>query len=191
MIKAREQDRPVVVQILTEAFNDNKSVNYIIPQDAKRQKRIRLLMEYAFDVCMLSGEVFLTEEGNGCALVLFPDQKKASLQTMGLDLKLAVKATGIRNALKAMKREAALRKLQPDGRLYYLWFIGMRRDAQGRGNGSRLLSGLKQQASNTGRILCLETSALKNVPWYQKNGLEIYNEIDLGYPLYFMKWEST
>lgn len=191
MVRAQEQDRPVVVQILTEAFNDNKSVNYIIPQDARRQKRITLLMEYSFDICMRSGEVFLTEDGKGCALVLFPDQKRTGLQTIRLDLKLIFKATGIRNALKAMKREAALRKLQPDGPLYYLWFIGVRREAWGRGTGSRLLAELKQQARNTSRILCLETSALKNIPWYEKNGLRKYRELDLGYLLHFMKWESV
>ncbi|WP_300596146.1 GNAT family N-acetyltransferase [Niabella sp.] len=191
MVKAQEKDRSAVVEILTEAFQDNKSVHYIIPQDAKRLQRIALLMNYSFDLCMLYGEVFLSEDGRGCALVVFPDKKKTSLQAMMLDLKLILGATGIRHAIRAMKREAALRERQPSGPLYYLWFIGVRRDAQGRGTGTGLLQELKQRARSTGRIFCLETSALQNIPWYEKNGFRIYNELDLGYPLYFMKAEAN
>jgi len=190
MIKARESDRATVIDILAGAFDDNQSVNYIVLQDVKRKKRIAQLMSYSFDVCMLYGEVFLTEDGTGCALVLFPDRKKTGLQTTGLDLKLIFRSIGIGNAIRAMKREAAIQKRQPDAPLYYLWFIGVQPEAQGRGSGSRLLNELKQRAGELERVICLETSTAQNIPWYKKQGFRIYNELDLGYRLYFLKTES-
>ena len=70
MIKAKNTDRATVVDILTASFNDNQSVNYIIKQDNKRLERIKGLMEYSFDVCILFGDIFLSDDKKGCALLI-------------------------------------------------------------------------------------------------------------------------
>ncbi|HEY5463874.1 MAG TPA: hypothetical protein VIJ95_11510 [Hanamia sp.] len=80
MIKATNKDRERVIDILAKSFNDNQSVNYIVKQDQKRNQRIRKLMAYSFDVCYLYGEVYLTHDKSGCALILFPDKKKNNLK---------------------------------------------------------------------------------------------------------------
>ena len=76
MIKAGKGDKEVVITILSEAFDGNKSVNYIIPQDNRRKQRLRHLKAYAFDVCRAYGKVYLRDDKKGCALLLFPAQKK-------------------------------------------------------------------------------------------------------------------
>ena len=48
MVKAIYSDKPLVVDILSKSFNDNKSINYIVKQDGKREERLRKLMEYSF-----------------------------------------------------------------------------------------------------------------------------------------------
>ena len=58
---------------------------------------------------------------------------------------------------------------------------------QGAGIGSALLRDIIQEAESQRRILCLETSAPENVPWYQKFGFTAYNELDLGYTLHFLR----
>ncbi len=40
------------------------------------------------------------------------------------------------------------------------------------------------------RPIYLATSTMKNLPWYKKSGFEVYNELDLGYNLFFLKRES-
>ena len=37
------------------------------------------------------------------------------------------------------------------------------------------------------RAICLETSTLRNLSWYQRLGFEIYHELDIGYNLFFLK----
>src|SRR5947208_16180128 len=125
MIKAVASDKAMVVAILVNSFNDNKSVNHIIPQDGKRAKRMRLMMEYAFDVCCLFGEVWLTEDKSGCALLVKPDLKRTTLRSVLLDIKFAIQSIGLTNVKKAMQREAAINKVHPAGPLNYLWFIGV------------------------------------------------------------------
>ena len=70
MIRADIEDKNRIVEILSKAFDDNKSVNYIIQQDAKRKQRIRNLMEYSFDICNLFGDVFVSDDRKACALVV-------------------------------------------------------------------------------------------------------------------------
>jgi ribosomal protein S18 acetylase RimI-like enzyme len=187
VIRAKHSDKQLVVDILANSFADNKSVNYIIKQDKKEQQRVRSLMSYSFEVCMLYGDVFLSDDRTGCALIILPDKKKSNLKTTLLDLRLVFSATGLGNVNKAMSRESRIKAEHPKNLLYYLWFIGVDEAQQGKGVGSKLLQEIIQQGQSLQRTICLETSTLKNLPWYQKHGFEIYKEMDFGYPLYFLK----
>ncbi len=190
MIRGNLSDKGLVVNILATSFDDNKSVNYIIKQDGKRRERIRRLMEYSFDVCYLFGKVFLSDDKKGCALIVLPDKKKKTLKSVLLDLKLILSCTGLFNAKKAMIREAKIKKLQTKEQMYYLWFIGVLSDQQGTGTGTRLLKEIISESVSDKRTICLETSTLKNLPWYQKFRFIIYNELDLGYKLFFLKRDA-
>jgi len=94
MINAAYSDRSNVVDILANSFDDNKSVNYIIPKDKKRKQRIKWVMEYSFDVCYLSGKVLVSDDKKGCALIILPDKKKTNFRSVWLDLKLIFTCIG-------------------------------------------------------------------------------------------------
>ncbi len=88
MIRANYNDKERIVDILTGSFQENKSVNYIIKQDGKRVNRIRNLMTYSFEVCYKFGDVFLSDDRKGCALIVLPDKKKTTLRSLLLDVRL-------------------------------------------------------------------------------------------------------
>jgi Acetyltransferases len=175
------------IEILTAAFADNLSVNYIVQQDHKKQVRITRLMEYAYATCERYGKVISTEDGHGCALVLFPDQKKFSLRSLLLDLKLILGVTGLGRLFKILKREQLVNAQHPHKRIYYLWFVAIDPAHQGKGLGTELLRKLIADANSMQRPFYLETSTLKNIPWYEKNGFRIFHELDIGYRLYFLR----
>ena|ERR1035437_2897454 len=81
MIRAEYNDKNLVVNILAESFDVNQSVNYVIRQDNKKFERIKKLMEYSFDMCYFYGDVFLSDDKKGCALILLPDKKKTNLKS--------------------------------------------------------------------------------------------------------------
>ena len=190
MIKAKYTDKSLIVNILANSFENNKSVNYIIKQDKKRAGRIKNLMKYSFDMCYFFGDVFLSDDRKGCALILLPDKKKTNLKTIQSDIKLIVSCMGLSNLFKAMDREGKIKKLHPKGELmYYLWFIGVDPCEQNKGIGSTLIREVIKEGLSKERPIYLETSTIKNIPWYQKFGFTIYNELDLGYRLFFMKKE--
>lgn len=189
MIKANFSDKERVVDILADAFDANKSVNYIVSQDRKRKQRIRNLMEYSFDVCFHFGKVVLSDENNACALILLPDKKRNDFKSIWWEIRLVLTSTGIGNIRKALRRERKIKVLHPQESMYYLWFIGVSSADQGKGIGGKLLKELIYDSEFEKRIICLETSTTKNIPWYEKFGFSIYNKLNLGYELFFLKRE--
>lgn len=189
MIVADYKDKNLVVNILTKSFDKNQSVNFIVQQDEKRFERIKSLMDYSFEVCYAFGEVFLSDDKKACALVLYPDKKRTTFKSVLLDVQLMFKCIGITNISKALDRESKIKKIQPKERMYYLWFIGVDPDCQGSGIGTELMRDIIEESQRKQRPIYLETSTLKNLPWYKKFGFEIYSELELSYKLYFLKLE--
>ncbi len=189
MIRAEYKDKERIVDILANSFDDNKSVNYIVKQDKKRSERMKKLMEYSFDVCYLFGNIFLSEDKKGCALIVMPDKKKTTLKSILLDTKLALSVIGLSNIKKAMNRESKINNLHPKEPFYYLWFIGVDPLEQNKGIGTKLLNDVINEAKSKGRSIYIETSTLKNIPWYEKFGFTVYEKLDFGYELFCMKNE--
>lgn len=187
MIKASYADKDLVSELLTRAFDKNKSVNYLIRQNHNRLLRIRELMDYSFEQCMRFGEVYLSDDRKACALILYPQQKKNSLQALSLDLKLAFQTISLSALKKAWKREKLIKAVHPAGDKMYLWFIGVDPVEQHVGLGTGLLKEVLNLAKERGLPVYLETSTVQNLPWYKKYGFTVYHQLDLSYKLHFLK----
>jgi ribosomal protein S18 acetylase RimI-like enzyme len=186
MRRANINDRDFVVELLTTSFDNNPSVNYIVRQDDKRIARIKSLMIYCFDVCTLFGDIWISDDQKSCALVLYPEQKKMTLTTIWLDIKLILQAVGLGGIPKTLNREAKIKKKQLQVPMVYLWFIGVSPLYQQRGLGSKLLQHVLDEAKLMNRPLFLETSVLKNITWYKRFGFHIYDTLNLDFTLYFL-----
>ncbi|HVW94405.1 MAG TPA: GNAT family N-acetyltransferase [Mucilaginibacter sp.] len=190
---ATKKDKALVVDILSPAFADNQSVGHLVGDDPGRRTRIRKLMAYAFEECRAFGKVWLNEEGTACALVSFKDQKQTTLAGLWRDLGLIFRVMGFDRLGKVLRKEKLVERTQQEylqGRLaYYIWFIGVPPELQGKGLGSALLNELLEDAVRLGRVPVLETSNLRNLAFYQQAGFEQYEKLDVGYPLYFFKRE--
>lgn len=185
--KDRKGEDERVVEILTEAFADNLSVNYVVKQDQHRSDRIRRLMQYAVASCRDFGEVWLSADQRACALTMLPDRKKFTLASARRDVSLAFSSTGLGNVYKTLRREARIQAHHPSEPFCHLWFAGVEKVSQGNGLGSQLLREIIKYYEAQHRAIYLETSTLRNVPWYQKYGFEVYHELNLTYPLYMMR----
>lgn len=186
MQKAELTDKNLIVDILVQSFSDNKSINYIVKQDRRREARLRKLMAYSFEICYRFGEVYLTEDKKACALILFP-HKKRYLSAILLDLDLAFSVIGLSNLKKVLSRESKIKQLYPKSPFYYLWFIGVYPVDQNKGIGKTLLNEILTNAEREGLPVYLETSTTKNIPWYEKFGFVAYKKLDFGYELFCMR----
>lgn len=190
MTEASLEDKALVVEILTSSFKNNLSINYLIPQDSRRNERIKNLMAYSFEVCREAGKVLLSDDRQACALVILPERKKTTWSTLRLSLFLIRRSIGFQNILKALKRENLIHSRHPTHPYYHLWFIGVSPEHQGQGSGGKLLREILGEAGALNRPVYLETSTLRNLPWYEKHGFEIFDRLELTYTLYLLRWIS-
>ncbi len=120
MIKANYKDKLLIVDILSKSFDANKSVNFIVKQDSQRLQRIRILMEYSFEICSMFGTVYLSEDKKACALILYPEQKKTNLKTIYWDIKLALQCIGLSRIRQMQERERMIKIHHPKTPIHYL-----------------------------------------------------------------------
>ncbi len=186
MIIAARNDKAVVVDILTQAFDNNKSFNTVLKQDHKRKIRLRKVFEYQFDVCSKYGRIFLSDDKKACAVILFPDIRKTTIADILLDIRLLF-TLGIKTVKKGFNREAKIKKAHSTANIYYLLFIGVYPDLQGKGLGSGLLREIIKDSQQMNRPIYLETYLDKNIALYKKFGFSIYDELDFGFPVFCMK----
>jgi ribosomal protein S18 acetylase RimI-like enzyme len=187
MKKATASDKPVILDLLTRSFDDNKSVNYVVKQDQNRVARIRRLMDYSFNVCHAFGEVWISDDCQACALILFPDQKRSSFRTLLWDLKLALTVIGIGQVKSVLEREAMIKSNHPNEPIAYLWFLGVNPQLQGKGIGSALIQEVLTECGRKKRPVYLETSMERNLPFYRKFGFVIFQTLQLTYKLYQLR----
>jgi ribosomal protein S18 acetylase RimI-like enzyme len=187
MRKATFSDKSTILDLLTRSFDDNKSVNYVVKQDVNRVDRIRRLMEYSFNMCNEFGEVWISDDQQACALILFPDLKGTSVQTILWDLKLALRVIGVNRIGAILKREAMIKSNHPKEPIAYLWFIGVSQNVQGKGIGSAFLQEIVGEYERRQRPIYLETSMQRNLPFYKKFGFEIFRSLELTYTLYQLR----
>ena len=187
MNRADRKHKNLVIEMLTDSFDENKSVNYVVKPGTNRRDRIKNLMSYSFEVCNKFGDVWISDDLNTCALVLLPDRKKFTISGVYWDLKLALSVIGLGRIGKVMGRESKIKARHPMLPFAYLWFIGVKRSFQNQGIGTKLLHEILEIYRAANRPIYLETSVDRNLPWYTKNGFELFESLELSYPLYFLR----
>lgn len=183
MLIEKSKDKDRIIDILVHSFSANKSVRTLCGDDEKRR---RLLIEYAYNYCSAFGKVYLSNDRDACALVLFPDRKRTTLKTVFWDIKLLAKVVSLPKLFRVMRREAAINKFHPIHPIYYIWFLGVAPQAQGSGKGSELMDKMLADARLMARPVYLETSTAANLPFYRRHGLEVFHELALDYRIYML-----
>ena len=182
-----EDKQTKALDILTPSFLDNGSVNYVV---GNTRRRVRQLMSYSYVSCLKKGQIVFHESDQAVMLYMQSDASNSSLRVIWEEIKLVVLGIGWRRLIKVLRREAYIAKNRCKDPHLYLWFIGTHPAFQRRGMGIDLINKLITLSNQMGRLICLETSNPKNLPFYRRLGFEIYHEsnpAELGYTLWFMK----
>ena len=164
--KQTEMTEKEIIEIIAEAFDDNKSINFVVKQDSKREKRIKKLVEYSILCGKNFGDVIVDE--NCIAIVIFPYKKKTTFSSIINDLSLIFNVIGLSNAMNVIKREGLVKKLHPKGEYANLWYIAVPEEKRGKGHGTDMMRKLDEKYK--GLPIVLETSTERNFKFYSKNG---------------------
>lgn len=114
--------RDKVIEILYESFYDNGSVNFVVKQDAKKDERIRELLAYSYNKAQRYGKVYLSYNEQAAAIVIDPEKDRFTLG----DIRLIREVIGLGGLPKVLKREKNLKRFKPQGKVMYLWYVGVK-----------------------------------------------------------------
>ncbi len=191
MLLVEKKHKKKITQIITEAFEANPSVNWVVKNDHKKEQRIRALAEYSFDTAFRRNGVFVSDNLEGVALCYKYNFRKESLADYYAQLKLLFKSIGVTRVFEVLNRQAYISKHRPkDGYFLYFWFFGV----SNKGRGSHAAKQLKDEIFNlskeTNLPIYLETSVEKNKKVYERYGFDTYHVWHYekkGIDLHFMK----
>lgn len=190
MIKAKRQDKNLINEILTESFKNNKSVLFAVKNDKKEKERIKILIDYSIDFGHRFGEVFVSDDKKASCIVLYPEKIKPTFKFEVLwNISLAINVIGLANVMSVLKQQSAIKKHHPKESFYHLWYIGVSPELQGQGKGSGLMNQVLEYLDSKPRPVYLETSTVRNIPWYQRFNFQIIDKLQFSYELNIMKRE--
>lgn len=181
MIRAKKEDIPKLISILSRSFDDNKSANFAV----KNKKALPKLFKYSVAKGFLCGDVWMNEEKTACAILLDP-KKKSGVQSVWLDFTLIFSVVGLFRMKKVRRKENITEQTLPENVDYiHLWFLGVEPKIQGNGKGTSFLQELIEYYRSSKEAICLETSTLVNIPFYEKQGFSRYATKYFGFEFFF------
>lgn len=167
---------------LTRAFQTDPFLSWLVRQDHQHTSALSQL----FRTCLRSlslphNEVLCTDDCLGAALWYPPGNKSR----IGFFRQLALLPDMIRVAgIKGLGRMVAvlgtLEKAHPRDPHYYLQFIGVDPQCQGRGLGSALIRPILSRCDAEGCGAYLENTNANNSDFYREHGFRISSQIHFG-----------
>ncbi|PWS33352.1 hypothetical protein [Pedobacter paludis] len=130
------EERLKVIVTLSQAFAQNKSVLQLTGTGANQNQRRFYLMDYAISEALEYGKVVSDDSGNAYAIIIFKDRKRFSFSSLLRNLKFIFRVIGLLKVPAVLYKEKFIADTHKAhfgiSALYYVWFIGVLGNAQGR-----------------------------------------------------------
>jgi ribosomal protein S18 acetylase RimI-like enzyme len=193
--RANPADGKTLGAVLADAFSDDPVVSWLLPHTlSNREWRVRRLWTLTAHAYLRNRKpCYLAEDGSGATLWAPPGQWMTTIAEQVRELlpMAAVFRTSLVRAANLQNQMMAAHPRQP--KHWYLYAIGTRAEAQGRGLGSAMLHEVLDGLDTTGEAAYLESSNIRNVPLYQRHGFEIVEEMAVngGGPTMYRMWRAA
>lgn len=175
-LEAGGEDLAKVAADLAAAFTSDPIFNWFLRDDAGREPARQRVFRNLTGAGMAGGTVSRPATG-GAAAIWMPSESLDGPEPGFLQQMRRLPSVLATTGVSRFRRLAALRAMMqanhPREPHAYLWFIGVRPEAQGLGIGSRLLAHGLAQVDAKGLPAYLESSAEANVPLYRRYGFEV------------------
>lgn len=189
----RTDQIPSAAHAMARAFRDAPRFTFLVPEDAKRQAKLRWYWGAAIRACLLSGgvvQVALAEPGSAVQAVAMCDAPTQHPHSAATLLRSGLWAGPVRLGIPAWLRRrslsSALGTLEWPHPCWYLNAIGVDPSAQRGGLGSALINRMLARIDHEALPAFLDTSASDNLGYYERFGFRVTAESTLpnGIPLW-------
>jgi GNAT superfamily N-acetyltransferase len=189
--RAAGADLPALGRSLAAAFHDDPVLGWIVPDADRRRERFPALFAAFGEAFLLHDETYVTADGAGAALwsppgvePIIPAHEEVFIGRLTEILEADTERAG--------QYPEVADTHHPVEPCFYLQFVGVEPGRQGRGTGSRLLSGVLTRCDEQGTPAYLEATSPDNRRLYERHGFETVDELVLpdGPPIWTMWRES-
>jgi ribosomal protein S18 acetylase RimI-like enzyme len=178
-VEASAGDVGGVAGDLSAAFADDVMFDWFFRADARRDEaRLRFFNLLIGKMAFGAGRIERPAQGGAAAVWMpfsFVGPTPIAQELRALPTLLFV--TGLARFSRLTALRADMDKHHPLDRPHaYLWFLGVRPEAQGHGVGSRLLKVGTDRLDAAGEPAYLETQTERNIALYRRHGFEVISE---------------
>lgn len=178
IIQAGKEDQPALVETLAQAFQTDPALSWILPDAGHRTKALRRLFRTLVPADMRAGVGLRAPGDEAAALWRAPGQAHSGTLEF-LRIVIPLVATFGTALPRGLKVQASIDAHRPKGRFWYLHYVGVRTEHQGKGHGGRIIRSQTAVADAAGLACWLETATPENVPLYERLGFVTQAEWDV------------
>jgi ribosomal protein S18 acetylase RimI-like enzyme len=165
---------------LADAFADDPMMAWIYPNPGTRFAHIEAFMRAALDIGFPHGHVYAAGANTAAAIWappdvdLFDDQAITNLFGL-LSEQLGTRAAEVGTGLGSIAEHHPHHTPH-----FYLFVLGTARAAQSSGIGSQMLHEILDRCDRQSLGVYLESSNIRNVPFYERHGFNVLTEVKLS-----------
>lgn len=191
--RATRADVDAVAAVLARSFDEDPVFRHLFRTDGRRAAALGRLFRRVTLEALPHGEVHVTAHGDAAAVCYPPSAPRDSLLgTLRLVPALA-SAGGWRRLPGVLRTLSSIDEHHPQEPHYYLLFMGVLPERQGRGIGRALIEDLLRGPAATGMPAYLEATSPDNARLYERLGFRTVRELPLpgGGPVMRAMWRDA
>lgn len=175
---ATAADQQALIETLAQAFQTDPALTWILPDPAHRARALRSLFRTLVPADMRAGVALRSAGDEAAALWRAPGQAHGGTVEFLRTVLPLVAAFG--TALpRGLKVQSGIDAHRPKGRYWYLHYVGVRTEHQGKGHGGRIIRAQTAVAEAEALPCWLETATSANVTLYERLGFVTQVEWDV------------
>lgn len=178
ILKATQDDIPILSKVLCEAFINDPMINTIVKNDKQKMVRMEIFFNIMLKYALSKGYLYTNDKKNCCAAWIKPEYYDDASYIKLTNIISWIKVIGFDRVLKVLRVYYNLSKYQPKFKNYYLMFLGIQPEIQGKGLGSQIMKPMIEISDNESMPIYLETSNKNNVSFYQKLNFRVIHEVN-------------
>jgi GNAT superfamily N-acetyltransferase len=177
---------------LAEAFDDDPPMRFLFPDDARRRVALVPFFRVCLEAGLRRGHTYATGGLEGATIWAPPDVGNLNRAEGGSLAAIVEEHEGAPGLARLGAFAEATEAHHPAGKAhFYLFIAGVAPAHQGRGLGGAALAPVLATCDRDGLPAYLESSNLRNVPFYERHGFEVVSEIPIeGGPVMRGMWRE-
>ena len=179
IVRADRMGHAALVETLAQAFQTDPALSWILPDPDHRARALRGLFRVLVPADMRAGLALRTAGNEAAALWRAPGQAHSGTLEF-LRTVVPLVATFGTTLPRGLKVQESIDAHRPKGRFWYLHYVGVRSEHQGKGHGGRIIRAQTATADAEGMPCWLETATPVNVPLYERLGFVTQVEWDVA-----------